>query len=98
MLRDGGQISIELGFTVDDLGKVAARSRQRLYERGRVQLAEMGKGILTLVAFRTKRAMPLAQEKIFAAERGDAGVFQNSVGEIFVGCERRRGGIVLRIP
>ena len=98
MLRDGGQISIERGVAVDDLGKVAARSRQRLYERGRVQLVEIGKGILTLVAFGAMRAMPLAQEKIFAAERGDAAIFQNSVGEIFVGCERRRCGIVLRIP
>src|SRR5580704_12252429 len=43
-------------------------------------------------------AMPLMQKKISAAQRRNTGVFQNPVGEIFVRCQRRRGGIVLRIP
>ena len=98
MLRDPAQISIERGLAVDDFGKVAARPRQRLCEPGKVQSAEIGKGVLTLMAFRAMGAMPFTQEEIFAAERGDAGMFQNSVGEIFVGCEGRRRGIVLRIP
>ena len=32
--------------------------------------------------------MPIAQEEIFAAERGRAGAFKNDIGEIFVRCQR----------
>jgi len=46
----------------------------------------------------TMRTMPLMQKKIVAAERRNTGAFEDAVGEIFVGCQGRGGGIVLRIP
>src|ERR1700740_3561279 len=39
-----------------------------------------------------------AKEEIFAAERRDTGLPEDSVGEIFVRGQACRGGIVLRVP
>jgi hypothetical protein len=43
-------------------------------------------------------AMSVVQEEIFAAQRRDSGVFKNAAGEVFVGGQRRGGGVVLRVP
>src|ERR1700730_16997307 len=97
MRRDVVQISIELGFAVDCLRKVAARSRQWLEEGASVQRSKIVESIPAFVAFGTQRAVARAQKEIVAAKGGDTGIFKNAVGEIFVGGKRRCGGIVLRI-
>src|SRR5881394_1593973 len=58
----------------------------------------MRQGIAALVALRTMGTIPVMQEEIFAAKRRDAGTFENHIGEILVGRQRRSGGAILRIP
>src|ERR1700692_1407703 len=91
-------MSIERRFAVNRLREIAARSLQRLDERGCAQFSEIFRCVVALVARGPVGTMPVVQEEIFAAQRRNTGVFKNFVGEIFVGCQRRGGGIVLRIP
>ena len=98
MLRNRQEVPLERRFAVNDLGKIAARSLQRLEERARVQFPEIGEGVFALMPRGTMRTMPLMQEEIFAPQRRDTRIFKDPICKIFVGCERGGGGIILRIP
>src|SRR6266851_5565236 len=78
--------------------EIAARSLQGLDEGVHSQFCKMRERILAIATDRPIGAMPLMQEKIFAAERGNAGRFKNLVGERFIRGQCRCGSVVLRIP
>ena len=92
------EIANERGFAVNGLREIAARSRERLDEGRSAQCPETGDRVAALMSRRAMRAMAVVQEEIFAAERRHAGFSQDPARKIFVGRQRRGGGVVLRIP
>ena len=98
ILRDLVEVSNQRGLVMHGLREVAARSRQRFDEGRAAQFRKMRQRILALVPGGAMGAVPVMQKEVFAAERRDAGLRQNPAGKIFVGRQRRGGGVVLRIP
>ena len=98
ILRDLAEVSNQRGLVVHGLREIAARSRQRFDEGRAAQVSKNAQRVLALVPGWAMGAMPVMQKEIFAAERRHAGLRQNPAGEIFVGGQRRGGGVVLRIP
>ena len=92
------EISKQRRYVVNGLREIAARSGQGFDEGRSAQPPEMCQRIVTLMSGGTMGAMAVMQEKIFAAERGYPGGFQDPVGEEFVRGQRGCGGIVLRVP
>ena len=78
--------------------EVATRSGQGFDEGRAPQFRKMRQRILALVPGGAMGAMPVVQKEVFAAECRHSGLRQNPAGEIFVGGQRRGGGVVLRIP
>ncbi len=97
-LRDLVEIARERGFAVHGLREIAARPEQRLDEGGRAQCPEIAESVCALMPGGTKRATAVIEEEIVAAEGRKAGPFKDGVGEVFVRCQRRGGGAVLRVP
>ena len=95
--RNVVEIPGKRGFVMHGLREVAARSRQRLDECRSAQFSEIAQRVLALMAGRAMGAMPVMQKEIFAAQRRHASLFQDRIGEILVGRQRRSGGVVLRI-
>ena len=58
---------------------------------------KMRDGIVAFVAVRAMRAVALAEKEVLSAHCRNSGVRQNNRTEIFVGCERRGGRIILRV-
>ena len=80
------------------LRKVAARSHERFDERCSAEFSQIFERVLALMTRAAMRAVPIVQEEIFAAQRRNAGAFKYHTGEVFVGCQRCGGGVVLRKP
>ena len=80
------------------LREIAARSGQRFDEDRGAEFPEMRQRIVALMPRGAMGAVTLMQEEVLAAERLDTGRFEDPAGEIFVGGQRRGGGVVLRIP
>ncbi len=98
ILRDFTEVFYQRGPVMQGLREVAARSRQRFDESRAAQFRKMRQRILAFVPRRAMGAVPVVQKEVLAAECGDAGLRQNPGREIFVGRQRRGGGVVVRIP
>ena len=92
------EVSEQRCFAMDRLREVAARSQQGLCKRGAFERSKIIQRIAALVTRWPVRAMPVVQKEILAAERRNAGAFEDCVRESLVSRERCSGGIVLRIP
>ena len=98
MLRNLAYIFNQRGFAVYSLREIAARSRQRLDERGCAEPCKIFQRIFDLVSFGAMSAMPFMQKKILTAQCRNAAALEDDIGEVFVRGQRGGGGIVLRIP
>src|SRR5437867_5739126 len=87
----------ERSFAVNGLREIAARSGERLDEGRPAQSREAVDGVAARMASRTMGTVAVVQEEILTAERRHAGFAQDPAREMFVGRQRRGGGVVLRI-
>jgi hypothetical protein len=96
--RDIIEISGDRGFAMNRLCEIAARPRQRLDERRCTQACEIRQRVVAFMPRRAIRAMTVVQEEIFTADDRHVSLFKDFACKGFVGSQRRRCGIVLRIP
>ncbi len=93
------EISSQRGFACNDLREIAARSRQR-FDEGRSRPSVLK------YASASSRSWPggrwarcrSCRKKYSPPSVATPALLENLAGEIFVRCQRRGGGVVLRIP